>query len=618
VATSDAERFNPYHAKAGSSAGGQFSSSSGGGGGKGAAKSPGGHAAPPPGGSHDAAHTPRERLLAQAHADRERARELEKELRVLEHQEHAAAQAAKHHAAQAAAAKKAGKPVHHHHHAALHRHHHHHAATLRQRITHLKTEIHHLREHAADLEKQAHVTRAAGEVTNPKGTERLHEYWVHGEGAAKIRWGQPNDFARCVEHLGKFIKDPKGYCNLAHKAALGFYPATHAAMEKKAAGRSQVTEPAYDADGLDGSWDGDCSDLPDLTGLDVSHFEAADGSTETAPASRAARLGSGARFKKLKASLAAKGARDPGALAAHIGRKKYGKAKFMKLASKARGSSRGETDDQAEDVPLVFSRDFPLEDISIRAGGDGRTVTAYATVFDTPVPIHDQQGDYIEIIDRHAFDRILPKLRPQADRKAWRVGVFYNHGMTLHGTASDRNSVPIGVPLEVTADARGLKTVTRYHRGELADQILEAIREGSLGAYSFSGRFDQSRPSVPRGGFRASRQGSLPTVVRMESTLREFGPTPFPAYHDAVITGVRADKIAEQLQHITELIRSGAPLDSPQFPGASPDENSPTDDLLAAEGEVPPEGTEHSARYHQHALYVLRAKEAREKAGLVW
>ena len=33
------------------------------------------------------------------------------------------------------------------------------------------------------------AVRAAGMITNPKGTERLHEYWVHGEGAAKIRWG---------------------------------------------------------------------------------------------------------------------------------------------------------------------------------------------------------------------------------------------------------------------------------------------------------------------------------------------------------------------------------------------------------------------------------------------
>jgi hypothetical protein len=33
------------------------------------------------------------------------------------------------------------------------------------------------------------AARAAGMITNPGGTERLHQYWVHGEGAAKIRWG---------------------------------------------------------------------------------------------------------------------------------------------------------------------------------------------------------------------------------------------------------------------------------------------------------------------------------------------------------------------------------------------------------------------------------------------
>lgn len=81
--------------------------------------------------------------------------------------------------------------------------------------------------------------RVAGKVTNPEGTERLHEYWVHGEGAAKIRWGAPGDFDRCVLELGKYIRDPQGYCNLAHHAALGIYPATHAA-EIKHAGRADM------------------------------------------------------------------------------------------------------------------------------------------------------------------------------------------------------------------------------------------------------------------------------------------------------------------------------------------------------------------------------------------
>lgn len=45
------------------------------------------------------------------------------------------------------------------------------------------------------------------------------------------------------------------------------------------------------------------------------------------------KLGSGARFSALTQQLAAKGARDPKALAAYIGRKKYGKKKFGKLSA---------------------------------------------------------------------------------------------------------------------------------------------------------------------------------------------------------------------------------------------------------------------------------------------
>ena len=48
-------------------------------------------------------------------------------------------------------------------------------------------------------------------------------------------------------------------------------------------------------------------------------------------------------FAKVKASAAASGARNPGAVAASIGRKKYGKAKFQKAAAsgtKMRGMSK--------------------------------------------------------------------------------------------------------------------------------------------------------------------------------------------------------------------------------------------------------------------------------------
>jgi hypothetical protein len=49
-----------------------------------------------------------------------------------------------------------------------------------------------------------------------------------------------------------------------------------------------------------------------------------------------AKLDSGKRFKELSGKLGKKGAKDPKALAAWIGRKKYGKDKFAKLAAGAK------------------------------------------------------------------------------------------------------------------------------------------------------------------------------------------------------------------------------------------------------------------------------------------
>jgi len=46
--------------------------------------------------------------------------------------------------------------------------------------------------------------------------------------------------------------------------------------------------------------------------------------------------GGGGRFAKLKGKLAHKGIRNPGALAAKIGREKYGKKKFAQMGAKGR------------------------------------------------------------------------------------------------------------------------------------------------------------------------------------------------------------------------------------------------------------------------------------------
>lgn len=192
-----------------------------------------------------------------------------------------------------------------------------------------------------------------------------------------------------------------------------------------------------------------------------------------------------------------------------------------------------------------FRRTFALDDIQIsRSHSDGRTVEAYAAVFDTPVEIQDRHGRYIEVIDRNAFNRTLKN-------NSQKVGVFYHHGLTLQGTPSDLGSVPLGSPLEIRADSKGLFTVTRYNRSELADSVLEAIRNGDIRGQSFSGRIFRSSPNgrVPK----VKAGEPLPTVTRLELGLSEYGPTPTPAYEMAAITAVRSvQDIADELAHLDE------------------------------------------------------------------
>lgn len=62
------------------------------------------------------------------------------------------------------------------------------------------------------------LVAVAGRELSPKdvaNTERLKRYWTVGKGAAKIRWGTPGSFTRCVRHLRKYMPNPKvvnGYC----------------------------------------------------------------------------------------------------------------------------------------------------------------------------------------------------------------------------------------------------------------------------------------------------------------------------------------------------------------------------------------------------------------------
>jgi phage head maturation protease len=228
----------------------------------------------------------------------------------------------------------------------------------------------------------------------------------------------------------------------------------------------------------------------------------------------------------------AKRARAPPAIADHN----------REANTSAASSSAGATRPGRSSAPTVEARhdrlhSIPLDDIRIRSGGTGRTVEAYAAIFDEPAEIVDADGHYYE------QSTTRPRSPAPSQHRQDGFPVVYNHGMTIAGTPSDRGSVPIGVSKEVRVDTRGVLTVSEYGNSELADEVLEAIRMGAVKAQSYGGRFIRSDPRVPRGGFRPGLDGKLRTVTRLEIAMREFGPTPFPAFAGAAITGVRAQQV---------------------------------------------------------------------------
>lgn len=69
----------------------------------------------------------------------------------------------------------------------------------------------------------------------------------------------------------------------------------------------------------------------------TSQFSGNYGTKGRQMAKRSMKLGGGGRFQKLKGELAhRKGIKNPGALAAYIGRKKYGDKKMGKMSAQGR------------------------------------------------------------------------------------------------------------------------------------------------------------------------------------------------------------------------------------------------------------------------------------------
>lgn len=241
-------------------------------------------------------------------------------------------------------------------------------------------------------------------------------------------------------------------------------------------------------------------------------------------------------------------------------------------------------------VQQIIARSVPIIDMEIERGGDGRTVTAYCAMFDAPYEVRDEHGHYEESINRAAFNRML-------GRGIGHVQPLFNHGRNLGGEPSDTFSMPLGVPVGITAEPRGLLTVTRYSKTSLGDMVLELIRDGALRAQSFRGPLYESRKSG------ISRSTGLPIIERMALGIKDYGPAPFAVNTGAEILAVRSiaeavgitdEQFAEVQRLLNEVSPQSAPGEAPvdgletnepegEQPGEMPPVNPEFDETLALE-----------------------------------
>ncbi len=199
--------------------------------------------------------------------------------------------------------------------------------------------------------------------------------------------------------------------------------------------------------------------------------------------------------------------------------------------------------------PHVFTRSVPLEHIAVRSDGTGRTVEAYAAVFGVslevdgfyfvdPDPFEDAFGPHLEQIGRSAFDKTVRE-------RGLDFQVLFNHGMDIFHNPAERYAMPLGTPLELKADAKGLWTVTRYAATPLADEIIELINNGSIRGQSFRGEVLDAK-LTPR-----KSEDDLDLVEFTTIALKEYGPCTFPAYPEATIEQVRAESIIARLDQLS-------------------------------------------------------------------
>lgn len=163
-------------------------------------------------------------------------------------------------------------------------------------------------------------------------------------------------------------------------------------------------------------------------------------------------------------------------------------------------------------------------DFEFRAAddGDGLSISGWITRFGEPTIISDWLGEYVEEIDRKAFDRTLVERGPS------KVKMQFDHGHSVFGT------LPIGVWQTIRAERKGLWGEGRIHDNWHTIPIRAAIESQALDGMSFKFKVvgEKWRKAEPG-------SGKLDHRVLTEVALFEAGPVVHQAYEGTSV-GLRS------------------------------------------------------------------------------
>jgi HK97 family phage prohead protease len=173
-----------------------------------------------------------------------------------------------------------------------------------------------------------------------------------------------------------------------------------------------------------------------------------------------------------------------------------------------------------------------LADQVTDAGTDGRTLSGYAAVWNTPTVIREMGVQFREQVAPGAFAASL------AERT---VKIQYNHGRD-----PKVGTLPIGAMTVAREDARGLYVEARLFTSDSAEAVREAIAAGAISGMSFAFRV-ADETWTDKAGRTVDTERAFDRLYRGEEMLRtlravelyEAGPVLNPAYESTSV-GVRS------------------------------------------------------------------------------